>query len=307
MAPSAVHGEVASASPPIAVSAVKPSQLPPGLKPIPPERVDLRSDTEIAIALQTRQSITSQKNVWAFWHQGWSAMRPWTQRNVIAWVRKLGPGWTVHVLDSVPGSETNVSRYVEDEAWFPTAFLDGAMDGPHVGAHQGDLIRLPLLWLYGGVWMDVGLMLFMHLDDFCWDRIEDPMTPYELAGLIMEFRGPEDPQTMLNGFIASKSGNPFIKRWHDIYLTIWNANPGATNATDFHKHPLLRHLPHFNPPLAKLNFPEEKNVPPEVSADYLAHFLCFERLRGLVDPEDGFDGDAYCSEKMLLFDAMKDM
>lgn len=129
--------------------------VPPGLKLIPPEKLDLRSDEEIEAWLQTRHPVTSDKNVWAFWHSGYKNMAPWVQRNIINWVRRLGSDWTVHLLDRVPGSETNVSHLV-DSSFFPDCFNNGTMDGPSVGAHSGDLIRLPLLWLYGGIWIDAG-------------------------------------------------------------------------------------------------------------------------------------------------------
>ncbi|KAI0007594.1 hypothetical protein F4779DRAFT_499475 [Xylariaceae sp. FL0662B] len=273
--------------------------VPPGLKLIPPGKLDIRSDDEIAAHLQRRHPVTSDRNVWAFWHSGFSQMAPWVRRNIINWVRRLGADWTVHLLDRVPGSETNISHFV-DSSFFPAAFNNNTMDGPHVGPHSGDLVRLPLLWLYGGVWMDAGSFLFRHIDDICWKRIEDPETPYEMAGFVIEMRPGVD--CMLNGFIAAKRGNPFIKRWHDIYVALWD---GVTNSEGFHKHPLLRHLPLLCPPVDKLNCPD-LSVMMEAFSDYLAHFMCFERLRKLIDPSDGFSGPKYFAEKMLLFPALQE-
>ncbi|KAI1080063.1 capsular polysaccharide synthesis protein-domain-containing protein [Whalleya microplaca] len=273
--------------------------VPPGLKLIPPEKLDLRSDDEITAQLKKRHPVTSDKNVWAFWHSGFSQMTPWVQRNIINWVRRLGPDWTVHLLDVVPGSETNIQHFV-DSSFFPDAFNNNMMDGPHVGAHSGDLVRLPLLWLYGGVWMDAGSFLFRHIDDICWKQIEDPETPYEMAGFVIEMRPGVD--CMLNGFIAAKRGNPFIKRWHSIYVALWD---GVTNSQGFHKHPLLSHLPLLRPPVDKFNCPD-LSVLTEAFSDYLAHFMCFERLRKLIDPSDGFNGPEYYSEKMLLFPALQE-
>lgn len=273
--------------------------LPPGLRLIDPHKLDLRSDEEIAAWLQKPHPITSDKNVWAYWHQGYAQMPPWVQRNVMNWVRRLGPDWTVHLLDKVPGSSTNVARYVES-SYFPAAFNNDVMDGPNVGPHSGDLVRLPLIWKYGGVWIDVGTFLFRNIDDICWRQIEDPGTPYEVAGFVIEMRPGVD--CMLNGFIAAKRGNPFIKRWHDIYLALWE---GVTNAQGFHKHPLLRHLPLLCPPVDRLNCPS-LNMMMEAFSDYLAAFMCFERLRKLIDPRDGFNGPEYYSNHMLLFPALQE-
>ena len=158
----------------------------PGLAVIPESQLDLRSDEEIIMQLKSYQAPTaSEKNVWAFWDTGFDRMAPWTQRNVINWVRRLGPSWTVRVLDHVEGSPVHISKFV-DASFLPEAFNNHTMTGPHVGPHSGDMVRLPLLYLYGGVWMDAGMMLFRHLDDVCWKTIEDPTSPYEMAGLIIE-------------------------------------------------------------------------------------------------------------------------
>lgn len=273
--------------------------VPAGLKLIDPSKLDLRSDDEIAAWLQEPHPITSDKNVWAFWHAGYTKMAPWVQRNIINWVRRLGPEWTVHLLDRVPGSKTNVSHLVES-SYFPEAFNNNTMDGPTAGAHSGDLVRLPLLWKYGGVWIDAGTFLFRHIEDICWKEIENPASPIEMAGFVIEMRPGID--CMLNGFIAAKRGNPFIKRWHDIYVALWE---GKTNAQGFHKHPLLRHLPLLCPPVDRLNCPN-LNLMMEAFSDYLAAFMCFERLRKLIDPADGFNGPEYYSNHMLLLPALQE-
>ena len=67
--------------------------------------------------------------------------------------------------------------------------------------------------------MDAGTFLFRHIDDICWKKIEDADSPYELAGFVLQMW--PGVECMLNGFIATKRKNPFIKRWHDIFLEIW--------------------------------------------------------------------------------------
>ncbi|KAH0496113.1 hypothetical protein TgHK011_003493 [Trichoderma gracile] len=277
-----------------------PETLPDGITLLSPDKLDHRTDAEIAAWLQKRHPVTSEKNIWGFWHNGFANMKPWTQRNVINWVRRLGPEWTVHIVDRLDGSETNVLNYVE-ESYFPKAFLEGTMDGHK--AHMGDLVRLPLLWKYGGVWMDVGLILLRHVDDICWKRIEDPESPYELSAVaLMHLPGTYTP---LNGFLGTKSGNPFIKRWHNVYLALWE--DGVTNATGFHKHPLLRHLPLFKPDMSTVNLEDDVNFDPVFFSDYVAHYLCGERIRKLVDPNDGFNGPEWYDKHMLIFDAADEM
>lgn len=267
------------------------------LRPIPSK--DIRPDEEIIASLEDYRPVISEKNVWAFWDKGISHMPAWNRRNVISWVRRLGSSWTVRVLDRVENSQMNVDKYV-DSSYFPNAFINKTMTGPHVGQHSSDLVRLPCLYQYGGVWMDVGIILFRHLDDLCWDDLENPNTPHEVSAFSIEFRPGID--TIFNGFIAAKRSNPFVKHWHDIFLAVWK---GVTETTGMHAHPLLHHLPGFQPPVEKLEA-SDLNVTYGQFLDYLAHNLCFERLIYLRDPSVEWSGPEYNRKRILWFDAMQE-
>ena len=253
--------------------------------------IDSRSDEEISSHLRTPCAPTSSnKNVWAYWKQGYDHMPPWNQRNIIGWVRLLGPSWKVRVVDSVPGSSTNVSRFV-DPRFFPTAFNMGNTSGPV--QHMGDLVRLPLVQIYGGVWMDVGTILIRHLDDI-WHLLEDPSTPYELAGMILPLRPNEE--IMMNSFLAALRNNEYITRWHQIYLALWTE---STHSEGFHAHPILRHMRLYDGSFFQISS--------EAYTDYLAHILCGERLRDLIDSHDGFDGRTYYESKAYLLPTFREM
>ena len=194
-----------------------------------------RTDEQIALLLQTYQPVSSsEKNVWTFWHSGWTNMRPWCQRNIINWVRRLGPAWTVRVLDNVEGSVNDMQRFVP-AAQLPAAYNDKTIDA--LPQHLSDLLRLPLLFLYGGVWMDTGMLLLRHLDDICWRELESPASPYEMAGMLVALR--PEPGPLLNGFIACRRGNVLVQHWHTVYCAMWE---GKNNTDGFHRHPLVSHL-----------------------------------------------------------------
>jgi hypothetical protein len=55
------------------------------------EPTDSRSDEQVLASLSEYKAVTSEKNVWAYWHSGLNNMPKWNQRNVIDWVRILGP------------------------------------------------------------------------------------------------------------------------------------------------------------------------------------------------------------------------
>ena len=318
----------ATAMHPTTTSAFESWPVKPGLKVIPESRLDNRSDEEIVSSLQEYRPVTSEKNVWAFWHSGFANSPRWVQRTVINWVRRL-PTWSVHVLDSIPGSPLHFHRYIPP-ALLPDALNNKTMTGPYVGPHSADLIRLPLIYLHGGVWMDCGTLLFRDLDDICWSRLEDPESPYELAGFTFQLGGGKG-RTWMNSFIAARKGNPFVKRWHHIFLEVWK---GVSESKGMHAHPLFKCLPlpgetqdpqiqnHKIEPHSKgaesqpqLNQCESKPPWSDESgmetlkdlADYGAQFSCFKRLSLLEDPSDGFNGSEYLDAHALLFDAMQEL
>lgn len=248
------------------------------LRKIPPSKLDLRTDEDIIASLYSPPQITSEKNIWAFWDTGFNQLRPYVRRNILGWVRRLGPLWTVRLLDHVPGSANNVENYVPS-SWLHSAFTTGTMTGEWVGPHKADLIRLPLLYLYGGIWMDAGTMLLRHVDDICWNVIEDPHSTYKLAGFGMGGNG-----GILNGFIATKRDNPFIKRWHDIYTELWK---DRTSAIGIHNHPLVREI-RVDAPKAILDaFGNDRGR----FNDYVAHFLAFEKAKSTT--YDDINGPDY--------------
>jgi hypothetical protein len=133
-------------------------------------------------------------------------MSGWCQRNVTDWVRICGPDWTVRILDNVPDSPNYALNYLP-RALLPEAFIERKMDGPYAGPHSADFLRGACLYEHGGVYMDVGSILFRDMDRICWNEIEDPNNPVQVAVPLMY------KQTIANHFVASRKGDPFIKRW----------------------------------------------------------------------------------------------
>jgi hypothetical protein len=107
-------------------------------------------------------------------------MHPWTQRNIINWIRLNGPSWNVRVLDSDPKSENYALKYV-DEKLLPEAFVQGKMDGPTPGQHSADFLRGAALWQFGGVWIDVGCIAIRKMEDICWSLLDNPDDPAEVC------------------------------------------------------------------------------------------------------------------------------
>lgn len=255
------------------------------LKPLPP---DDRSDEDIIQRITSPPPVTSEENIWAFWHSGFGNMPEWQKRNVLGWARILGPKWTIRVLDLGHGSPANIFNFL-DERNLPKHLRDGRTTGRYAGANTSDTIRLPCIFQHGGVWMDVGIILLMHLDQVCWSALKDPKSKFQVAVASC------DP-TLKSGiaenfFIAGRMGNGFIKRWMLVLLEAWT---DRANNKGIHAHPLFHHI---------VRDGQISHVFQGASGDKLDYFqayLAYERLRLLEDPYDGFSGPTYCKNRVLL-------
>lgn len=255
------------------------------IRPLP--HTDNRTDQDIVDAILNPPPVTSEENVWAFWDKGYDAMPPWQKRNVLGWARILGPAWTVRVLDLTDGSPANVFNFL-DAADLPK---QGRITGRYAGAHTSDTIRLPCVYRHGGVWMDVGIMLLMHLDQVCWAALKSPKSKYQVAV------ASGDPTlksgTAENFFIAGRKGNGFIHRWMMILSEAW---AGRVSNKGIHAHPLFHHV------VRDGNIADFFKGATEAKLDYFVAYLAYERLRLLEDPYDGFSGPSYCKNRVLLID-----
>jgi hypothetical protein len=260
------------------------------LKVKPLAHIDNRSDAQILHGILNPPPVTSEENVWAFWHSGFDAMPPWQKRNILGWARMLGPRWTVRVLDLIHQSPCNIFNFLDGDN-LPKILNEGRMTGRYAGAHTSDTIRLPCVYQHGGVWMDVGIILLMHLDQVCWDSLKDPKSKFEVAV------ASGDPTlksgTAENFFIAGRKENGFIKRWMLILLETWK---GRTNNKGIHASPLFHHL------VRDGNITHVFRGSSGDKLDYFQAYLAYERLRLLEDPHDGFSGPSYCKNRVLLID-----
>ncbi|KAJ0413896.1 hypothetical protein BJY00DRAFT_319325 [Aspergillus carlsbadensis] len=268
----------------------------------PAEPLDPRTDDEILASLLHHRPVTSEKNIWAFWHAGVTGMPRWCQRNVIDWHRICGPSWTIRVLDTVPGSPNHALKYIPDEM-LPETFVKGTMEGQYIGPHSADFLRGACLYEYGGVFMDVGIMLIRSLDRICWSALEDPATPYTIST-------PEMFDTYIaNHLVAARKGDAFIKRWHELFVHVWK---DRTSYEGLCENPLFAfmHDERFADSVDR-GFTWEWIVSPITVFEYVTQVIVWKRLSILEDVggsgrEDAFDGVGYAMRKILWFDVLKE-
>ncbi|KAK2762379.1 capsule polysaccharide biosynthesis protein [Colletotrichum kahawae] len=238
-----------------------------GLREVPRSQLDLRTDPDIIAELSTFRPITSEKNVWAFWDKGIDAMYPSYRCTVLNWVRKLGPSWTVRLIDLIDGSPNNVYNFISKD-WLPDCLVNMTMDGAHKAQHASDLIRLPLLFEHGGVWMDVGNMLHTHLDDLFWNALSDPESPYEIGLWIITGQIRKKWGSFGNFMLAARKGSIFIKNWHEGFKELWR---------------------------------DQKVLQ---MSDYVAQMLIGDRTRNLLDVETGWNGRDFYEKKAFMVEGI---
>ncbi|KAK6332887.1 hypothetical protein TWF696_002906 [Orbilia brochopaga] len=261
---------------------------------------DHRSDEEILASLAVYEAVTSEKNIWAFWHSGAATMPGWCQRNVINWARLCGPSWTIRILDAVADSPNHFLKYLSPDV-LPETLIEGTMTGPYIGQHSADFLRGACLHEYGGVFMDVGIILFRSLDRICWRELEDPESPYQIC--VSRIYGP----FMGNWFVAARKGDPFIKAWHDIFMHLWE---DRVNYEGIGKERLIAWCQLIDFSEARNHgFNVEFNVEPDKVVEYVAQIIVWVRLcminGGAKIGE--LNWSRYAKDRVLWFDAVAEV
>jgi hypothetical protein len=283
--------------------------IPAGLHAIPTELLDLRSDAEVDHDLLHPKPIASDKNIWFFWHRGYTNMHPYAQRNVRAWHRRFFKlGWTVRVLDRLPDSPLNVANFldVSNPDTFPRAFRDGTIGGDYAPQHTSDLVRWPLLIKYGGVYADVGMMQIGDLDRLWNETIGNLNSRFEVLSYNA---GGAEERNLTNYFLASKRDNPLFVRCQKLFLELWAADGGKESTDGMHASPLLKGVPMMGGK-TDLSFEEngrryDKDEASRMLTDYIIQGQVMTMVMCLVDEEDGWDGPRYVAEHVYAIEYME--
>ncbi|EON69073.1 hypothetical protein W97_08386 [Coniosporium apollinis CBS 100218] len=280
----------------------------PGTSPVPYPLAPIPVQDEPLPASLTSPTPPSpnSKSIFAFWHSGISKLPPYLQWNVLAWYRRYAPlGWTIYVLDTIPESPLNVSRFIDIDspAVVPTAVTNGSLDGAYAAQHTSDLVRYPLLLRYGGIYLDVGILQFGDLDRL-WDEvIANPSSPHDFAGFTM---GDPPDISIVNFALMARPNNPLVLRAHKILLKLWQ---DKTNTTGMHAHPLVHHVPLLRVPREVMVQDEGKGkmvIDDAAMTDYAIQIQAMGAAQRWLDIEDGWDGRRYVREKCWLL-SMIDM
>lgn len=285
--------------------------LPFGVHALPQSSLDLRPDLQIDHDILHPAPVTSEKNIWFFWHTGFARMHPYIQRNIRAWHRRFSTsGWTIRVLDRQPDSFLNVAHFLDvtDERTFPRAFTDGTIGGDYAPQHTSDLVRWPLLLRYGGVYADAGLMQIGDIDALWNTTVGGPTSPWEV--LSYNAGGPQS-RSLTNYFLCSRKNNPLFERCHKLLLALWATDGGRKSTDGMYDSPLLKGVPHMGGTFGLPAIVEEDGTRIEseevgkMLTDYIIQGQVMTLVMSLVDEEDGWDGPRYCAEHIYAIEYME--
>ncbi|KAJ5719155.1 hypothetical protein N7493_007610 [Penicillium malachiteum] len=282
--------------------------IPLGVHSIPHTDLDLRPDSTIDEILESPGPVTSTKNIWFFWHSGYRNMPGYSQRTVRTWHRRLSKkGWTIRVLDRVPGSANNISQYLDTTSSeiFPRAFIQNILSGPFPLQHTSDLVRFPLILKYGGIYADVGLMCIGDVDTL-WDRtINNPHSVYEILSYTSANEG---MYNLLNYFLGGMPGNEFFRRCHELLLALWAEDGGKESTEGMHASGILSGVKLMG---GAFTIEEEDGsvIPADEASrmltDYIIQGQAASAVMGLVDVDGNWDGPAYVRKKFFAMEFME--
>lgn len=175
------------------------------------------------IPLKPKKELGTERIIWQYWSQGYDAVPP-VVGECLASVDRFAGDWTVIRL-----SDANLDEYLD----LPD-FVQEKRSGDSV-AHFADLLRLMLLQVYGGVWLDATVQLtapipeaYAACDFFVFRR--DPAEPdkkYWRNTYAYYFGwAPGFRVNMLNSIIFSRRGGKTVSDLCSLMLCWWKEHEG---------------------------------------------------------------------------------
>jgi hypothetical protein len=180
------------------------------------------------------------KRLWAYWKEGPKHLTLFVNQNLHTWKHIVDKGgWEIRVLhDADPTSSCYVTNFIPRDM-LPRTFEDMY---PQISS---DSVRLALLRLHGGIYMDATIILLQDLDTLFWDRINLPDGDPQkiiIGGFHNDwFNQPGTRNGIELWMLAAKPHEPLVVAWHDLFLKVMNdtATPYVYNTTSKEIHPLL--------------------------------------------------------------------
>ena len=151
------------------------------------------------------EKISKSCTIWTFWWQG-TDNTVYPVNYTIKSIQKYAGNHKVIIID-----KNNFQKYVE----LPKYILDKFNKGKISIAHLSDIVRVELLYRYGGIWFDGTFLLSRKLDD---DIYNYPFYSISFGGK-RKYLVSRDRWSI--GFLACSQNNSLIKCCRDLLFAYW--------------------------------------------------------------------------------------
>jgi len=180
--------------------------------------------------INPKKTFNNEKIIWQFWGQGWDFEKlPDVVKISYKSVEKYKKDYEIIHLDM-----NNINDYLE----IPAYILKKVEDKKMGFAHFTDIIRLALLYNYGGVWIDSTILLtdylsqeYFEMDYFMFqrdDNLENKKDWEDYDDFYFSWNN-EMKVRVLNSIIFAKKNNEIIKTLLDMLLIFWEHNDLVPN------------------------------------------------------------------------------
>ena len=180
--------------------------------------------------INPKKTFNNEKIIWQFWGQGWD-FEKLSDVVKISYksVEKYKKDYEIIHLDM-----NNINDYLE----IPAYILKKVENKKMGFAHFTDIIRLALLYNYGGVWIDATILLtdylpqeYFEMDYFMFqrdDNLENKKDWEDYDDFYFSWNN-EMKVRVLNSIIFAKKNNEIIKTLLDMLLIFWEHNDLVPN------------------------------------------------------------------------------
>ena len=204
-----------------------------------------------------------EKNIWLYWDSN----PPPLINKIVKKLENLNPGYEITLIN-----KDNIRDYTEYDL-----FKDDMNP-----TFRSDLLRLILLYNYGGFWIDASTLTNTSINNIT-GLNQYNQTHYELIGFYRKCHFIHDLPCVESWFLGSPKGSFIIGKWLEVLLEALYSSPEA----------LLEKLKQ------DINFEKIKNTYSEGSFLYFLAYLCQQKV--FIDYKKYMSIQAFCADYSAFY------
>lgn len=176
------------------------------------KHVDLKYEISYNDVIDIKSQVIKDKHIpkkiWMYWD---SLDIPLYIQKIIQKTKLMNPDYELILLNKL-----TVFEYLKDLDFYDNISL----------AHKADIIRLKLLYEYGGIWIDTSTIFYKDLSWLNELLDNHNNTNYDCIGYFRDVSTVDrDFPIIENWFLCAPVNNEFIKKWFEILLPLKDLGP----------------------------------------------------------------------------------